>query len=884
MQKLLRRLSYLFRRNRLENELDEELRFHIEMKRRELEADGLDAAEAAKAARRGVGNVPLTRDRVRDVWIWPWLQNAILDLRYSVRALWRRPVYSGSVIGTIALAVALLTTILTISVVLARPLPFEDPDELFRVDVRTPDGARRGLSVLELEEWQRRIRTFAALGGFLSYDFTVVGGQAEALIAYLVTPGYLDLLGAKPARGRPFLPDEYEPGADRVVLLTHTFWVQRYDADPNVIGRTIDLEGSTGLRDSTGRYTVVGILPADFWHFHERGEIVLPLRTTATQMTSWSNRLVDTVIGRLTESTPQQAGTELTDLTRRLEREHLGTDSNLSVSVHSLAESHLAAFRSNVSLLLASTALVMLVAAMNVTLVVLARTHGRGAELAVRSSFGAGRLRLAWVHVSECTILAALGGSAGILTALWATPFMTSLIPPAVMAGTPGGVGAITPDTVVVVLALLSALVVGVCAASAAAWVVLHRQQPERMLNSGGRSTKSTTRVQRTLIAAQVAVAVVLVAGSGLLVRSFLQLQAVDLGVRPKPGIIFWVNLSPTRYMEVEARTRFYDDVLRELVGRPEVTRVSGVSMPFTLDWYFRVYARDDQAVTDPRRLPAVLDRAVTPTYFEEHGTALLAGRTFTEHDRPGRPRVAVLSNGFARQLWPGQRAVGKQLRVGGSVGEDFDLVTVVGVVADVRHASHREPEPMIYRPYAQHSPPWMYVSIEGLADAQRLMEVAREAVWQVDPNTPLEGPWTMEVWIAEQTAESRMLASVVSTFGSVALVLATVGTLGAMLYMVGLRMREFGIRMALGATNRRVIWTAARVGLVPACQGIAVGMVGAVLLGQALRTFLVGVTPVDAWVLGGVALLFAAGAVATSLVPAYWAARADPVTVLRAE
>ena len=280
---------------------------------------------------------------------------------------------------------------------------------------------------------------------------------------------------------------------------------------------------------------------------------------------------------------------------------------------------------------------------------------------------------------------------------------------------------------------------------------------------------------------------------------------------------------------------------------------------------------------------PTALDRAVTPTHFEEQGISLLAGRAFSERDRLGQPMVTVLSDALARRLWPDTNPLGQQLRVG-TTSNEIDVVTVVGVVADVRQAPERDPLPVIYRPYAQQPPPWMYIAVDGRVGADRLLDVAREAVWRVDPDTPVDGPWTMSEWIGARTAQPRMVAAVVSTFATVALVLAAVGTLGAMLYMVGLRLREFGIRIALGATDVHVLWTAARQGLIPACLGIGVGLLGATLLGEVLRSRLFGITPTDGWVLGSVALLFGVVALVASLVPAYGATRVDPVQTLRAE
>ena len=807
------------------------------------------------------------------------------DVRQVARALARTPGFTGIAVVTLALGIGVVTTMFTVAnAAIVRPLPFERPHQLYEVRKIAAGGGRVWLSLPELQEWQSQNRAFSGLAGSTAFDFNLRGNPPSTISATGVTPGYLELLGVHIHIGRRFVETEYGSGSDRVVLLTYPFWQQRFGADPNVIGTTLELEGPFHLSDSTGRYTVIGVLAPEFWHFFDRTRthVVLPLRASASHMADRNRRLVERVIGRLSDTSASVAAEGLRRISDTEDRQFLQSSANVSVDVLPLADAHFGTVRRTLILLLASTLVVAVIASANVALLFLARGYTRRHELAVRASLGANRLALARLQLIEAGIVALAGAVLGGAVSLWGLQIVRLLIPSAIGTMIPGGVEAIGHDGTTLLAVMLVTMALAVCAGSAPAWLAF-RTDATAPLRTARQVAHAGLSMQRILVVAEVALAVTLLAGSALLLNSMVRLNRVNLGITPPAGIVVWINLNLSRYPDNEAKTRFYDRLIEALDTQPQVSRTSAVDQPFNLDWLTVPFALEGQVWSNSRELPRALDRAVSPGYFAHHGIGLRQGRRFDERDNAGSPAVAIVSATLARRAWPGEVPLGRRLRLVERPSEPVE-VTVVGVVSDIRHAPQHEPMPIVYRPYAQHSPPWMYLSVEGTGGAEALLHAVRDAVAGVDVLQPVDGPWTLAEWMRYPTTQARLMTTLASVFAGSALLLAALGIYGVLTQVVARRDREFGIRIAVGATPARILWTASSLGLGLSSVGIAVGIGGAIVLTRTLEGMLFGVSPTDPATLATVAALFGGVSWIASIIPAYGATRVDPMLILRVE
>jgi putative ABC transport system permease protein len=371
-----------------------------------------------------------------------------------------------------------------------------------------------------------------------------------------------------------------------------------------------------------------------------------------------------------------------------------------------------------------------------------------------------------------------------------------------------------------------------------------------------------------------------------MLLKSLDHLRRVDLGIEPRDGLVVWLNLNPSRYSTNDDRLRFYGAVFEQLAAQPDIAHASGIDMPFNLDWQTTRIATGDTLRDAPERWPVALARATTPTYFERQGIRRLRGRTFTDQDDVRSPPVAIVSQTLADQYWPDGRAVGQQLTTRANSGE-VSTVMIVGIVADVRSAPAEPPKPIVYRPYRQAPPPWMYVTVEPRAAVSVLMSTIRRAVWAVDPDQPLDGasgPWTLREWLSAPAEQPRLVAVIANALAAVAGLLATTGLYGLLSYMVARRTAEFGLRMALGATHGRLVAHVLRHTMALTATGVALGLLAAAGVMWFLRGMLFGVPPLDPVIFSAAAIGFVMVAIVASIVPARRAMSVSPVTALRSE
>jgi putative ABC transport system permease protein len=869
LRSLFTRGRALAHQGRFEQDLDEELRFHLEMETAANVERGLSPEEARREALLGFGGVEKVKEECRDEDRLRWIETLAQDLRYGARLLRRSPGFTAAAVLTLALGIGANTAVFSVAdAVFLRPLPFAEPERLVAVWLNGPDHSVSQASFVELREASRSLADVAAYSG---WGFTLTGsGEPEALQGARVSAGLFRLLGARPALGRGFLPEDGTPGQGQVALLGHGLWHRRFGADPKILGKTITIDG--------GRYAVVGVMPIGF-HFpgRESSDLWLPLTIDATSEDFTAGYL--TLIGRLAPGmAPSQATAEVREVARRIrERDPDPEKEEIASAVVPLQTELAGDLRPALLVLLAAVGSVLLIACVNVANLLLARASVRQQEIAVRLALGAGRRRLLRQLLTESVMLAVLGGVAGVLLARAGVgPLAES-----VTAGSPQ-LNEVAVDGRILLfalgLSLAAALTFGLVPA-------LRSSAPDLQstLKEGGRSGSANPARQRlrsALVVAEIALALILVAGAGLLIQSLWRLYNVDPGFRTEDILSF--RLSPSFEGEDTApRQAFYEGVLERLAGLPGVEAVGAVHLtPLGgNNWNpsLRVEGRPGEA------LPSVDWRVATPGYFETLGIPLLAGRSFTGSDRDGAPGAALVNQTFARRVFPGGSPLGQRVNTFFE-GKD-NWVTIVGVIGDVKHHGlATAPEPEIYRPYAQHPITGMTVMLRASSDPLALAAEVREAVWGLDADVPISEVATLEEVVARSMARPRSVTVLLAVFAGIALLLGAIGIYGVMAYSVAHRRHEIGIRLALGARQGQVLRLVLGQGLALAALGLAVGLPLTAAATRLLESLLFGVAPADPLTLGGVALLLAVVALLASYYPARRAMEVDPVQALRYE
>jgi putative ABC transport system permease protein len=868
LRSLFSRGRALTRQGRFESELDEELRFHLEMETAANVERGMSPEEARRAALLDFGGVEKVKEDCRDEDRLRWIETLAQDLRYGARLLRRSPGFTAAAVLTLALGIGANTAVFSVAdAVFLRPLPFAEPERLAAVWLHGPDHSVSQASFVELREASRSLADVAA---YSAWGFTLTGsGEPEMLKGARVSANLFHLLGARPALGRMFLPEDGEPGRGKVALLGNGLWHRRFGADPKVLGRTITLNGES--------HTVIGVLPPDL-HFPSRefSDLWLPLTIDPAAEDFKVGYL--TLIGRMASGvTAAQATEEVRAIARRITEREPDDDEESAPVVVPLQTELAGDLRPVLLVLLAAVGSVLLIACANVANLLLARASVRRQEIAVRLALGAGRQRLLRQLLTESVMLGVLGGATGVLLALAGIGPLAE----GVTADSPQLTEAAVDGRILLFalgISLAAALLFGLVPA-------LRSSAPDLQgtLKEGGKSGSANPARQRlrsALVVAEIALALILVAGAGLLIQSLWRLYNVDPGFRAEGVLSF--RLSPAFQGEDTApRLAYYESVLERLAGLPEVEAAGAVHLtPLGgNNWNpsLRVEGRPGEA------LPSVDWRVATPGYFETLGIPLHAGRPFNSSDREGAPGVALVNQTFARRLFPGESPLGKRVNTFFE-GKD-NWVTIVGVIGDVKHhalASAAEPE--MYRPYAQYPTTGMTVMLRASSDPLRLVPAVREAVWAVDADVPISEVAPLEEVVARSVARQRSVTVLLAVFAGIALLLGAIGIYGVMAYAVAHRRHEIGIRLALGARQGQVLRLVLGQGMILAVLGLAVGLPATAAATRLLESLLFGVAPADPFTLGGVALLLGVVALLASYYPARRALEVDPVQALRYE
>ncbi len=801
------------------------------------------------------------------------MSQLLQDVRFALRRMRRELAFTLVVVATLALAIGATTAVFSVVYqVLLRPLPYPEPEQLVRLFQSTPQRERMGLTYLSLQGWREHSRAFQAMEGLSLWDLTLTGeeGPADRVRAGRVTAGLLPLLGVTPELGQPFGAETEVPGRDLVVLLSHALWQGRFGGSRDVVGRTLTLNGQP--------HTVVGVLPASF-HFAPDVDVWKPLAPNPA-VGEDPRGIYLRAVGRLRPGVSlEQARAELEGVAASLAREEAYAGEAPGVRVVPLQAQVVEGAREQLWLLAGIMALVLLVACANVANLLLARANAREREVSVRAALGAGRARLMQQFLVESVMLALTGGAAGLLLALWGMDLMRALLPREVL--TPE---AVRLDAHVLAIAtglsLLTSLLFGLVPALRAA-----RADGRGVLGGarGGRGSTGRGGALAVLVVAQVALALVPLVGAGLMLRTLHALQAVPLGFEPRDVHAADVFLPKNKYPE-EARQRLlFSELLERVRAMPGVQSASVAS---TVPLWGRTGVAPVLLPGEPTSAEETREytqfRAVSDDYFVTMGIPLKAGRVLETSDGPSTPPVMVVNETFARRYFPGASALGQRGKLSVD-GESFR--EVVGVVGDTHHDSLGEAPPAeVYLPMGQFPVLYMVLAVRSTQDTAMLAPALREQLRAVEPDMPLARVRSMEEVVDTSLGRTRVLGALLAAMAVLGLALAGLGLYGVLAYSVSQRTRELGIRIALGATDKQVLWLVVRRGVLLAAAGVALGLVGALALARGLSSMLYGVDTLDAVTFTAVPALLGAVALLASWLPARRALRVPPHEALRAD
>ena len=879
----------------VEQEVDEELAFHLDMHTRDLVAKGMDPRAARQAALDRVGDLQqlrrvcldLGRKRDRTMRIRQWIDELRHDVTFSIRQLRASPGFAAVAILTLALGIGANSAIFALAdATLLRPLRFAEADRLVQLHERTPTVDRSVVAPFEAAEWIARNRTFESMAAVSSNKRTIADRDgAGALIDYQnVGVRFFDLFRVTPIAGRTFLPEDDRPGSN-VVVLSERLWRDRFGSDPTLVGRPVEIDGDP--------FIVIGIVPAGF-------QVIAPSVAWTVMSTLFMRGPAGRghylrVVGRLRPGTTlADARHDMAAVADGIAREHPDLNKDRGVLLEDLHDGLVDSdLRLTAKILLAIVAVVLLTCAANVANLVLARTSARARELAVRTALGAGGRRIVRLLLAESLVLSATAAAVGAALGAAILAAAPALLPSRLL---PIDVP-LAFDSRVLAFCAAAAFLLAVVFGAVPAWQAT-RLPPLQAMAAGGRtSTGGGSRLRAVLAMSQVAAAVALLCGAGLLLRSLSALQRVDSGSRTAEVLTMTVGLPVVRngpnvrspYATPDGRRQYYEAVAREVASVPGVRSAAlGSALPLDGWWISMSF----QLAGEVPRPEAEKDDAryvhVGPAYFRTMGIPIVSGREFSSADTVGSVPVCMVNEAFVRRFLNGRAPIGTRLVVRAMItgGGPLPVRDIVSVVAQVKERpDESDAQPHIYVPFAQ-DPPWQLSLVvqPTLGPASALTPLVRAAVARVDKARPVMSVRTIATVSHEATSPARFRAALVGAFAALALSLAVVGVFGILAYSVQQRVREFGVRMALGATANQivalVVGDAARV----IAGGTIIGLIGAALLGRSLSAFLFGVRPSDPVTFASAALVLAATAALAIAVPVLRAVHVDPIVTLRDE
>jgi len=795
------------------------------------------------------------------------------DIRFAVRALTRNRTFTITALATVALGISVNTAIFSvIDSVLLTPPPFDHPDRIVTIDGENKALGLGGASLAypDVLDWRGDARAFDEIAIYRNQTFNVAAeDRAERASGALVSANYFRVFGVKPQLGRAFLPEEETLGMERVLVLSDAYWRRRFAASPAIVGERVLING--------WQYTVVGVMPKGF-AYPPSAEAWSPFAPDSQAMHRGSRFIRG--VGRLSAAvTIEQGATELNAIAKRLEQAYPVSSAGWRATVQPIQDAMVGRARTILYTCLGAVGFVLLIACANVANLLLARASGRAREIAVRKALGASSWVLTRQLLTESIVLAVGGATLGVLLSLWEVRLLKSVVPvplpPWLSIDVSGRALAFT-----VVLAVVTGVIAGIVPA-----LKLARGSVRESLTTGVRGSGSMrrSRAQRSLVVAEVALAVVLLAGAGVLLTSLARLQAVSPGFSADGVLAARLTLAGPTYHDRAAMVRFYDAVLNRLRETPGVVAAGAAgALPLSGSANTSSFQIPGRPAAPGGQGPTSRWERVTPDYFRALGIPLESGREFTGRDDANAPAVVIVTESWARTFFPGERnVVGQRLGQGGPEKQQ----TIVGVVGDVHQDGLDAPvQPTMYLAYAQAPEGGMTVVVRASGDAALLTSAVRDAVRAVDPTIPVYDVSTMQEQVSRSILAQRLSGSMIGVFALMALVLATVGVYGLIAYSVAERQHEIGIRLALGAQGQDVRRLVVGQGVRLTLTGVAIGVVGATLIGRSLRSMLYGVSAVHVPTLLAVSVILVSVAVFASWIPARRAARTDLLGALRGE
>ncbi|HEY3707394.1 MAG TPA: ABC transporter permease [Terracidiphilus sp.] len=871
----------LFGRRRAAVELDAELRDHLDRQIAENTARGMSAEEARTAAVRTFGNLTLLRDQARGTWNWARMESVLHDLRIGCRMLLRAPGFTVIAILVMALGIGANVALFTIvRGVLLKPLPYPDPGRLVTLYERSAEsglGQFNPVAAGSFYEWQRAaagVEQMAMVSPFQNYNVSAEGGKLpERIDASMCSWNLFSILGVQPALGRAFTASDDQHSAQATVILSDAFWRRRYASDPAIVGKSIWLDAKP--------YTIIGVLPASFvFNSAFGGATILVWTPIGHEAPDALLQAYDDhemiVTARLKPgATLASVLARLGAVQAQIKKEHKTGGVNGAVNGRSMLDDAVHEYKTPLYALLSATACVLLIACMNVASLLIARTAARSKEMALRTALGGGRLRLMRERLTESVLISACAGAAGIVMAWAALQLLVRMRPDM------NRIESIRIDSGVVLFTFATiagcALFSGLISALGSDGKKLLSALQESSRTNRGSHQRATLR--KVLLVLEVSLTVVLLAGAGLLLKSYQRMRSTDLGIPIENTLTMRVSLPESRYKEEVQQVAFFEQLIAGVRALPGVEAAGLVSTAPGQGWGGDTLG---DTVEQPRRVEDLVDmhrRAADPGYFAAAHIPLLRGRIFTSDERLARSHVTVISLATAQQLFPGQDPIGKHLRF------EFnkDAYEIIGVVGDTRWSIHEPPKPTMYMPLYGNG--WMSATIFVRAhNPESLAMPIENVVGKLDRDLPVADIMTLNDTIAKSTLDSQFDSVLILSFAIIALLLAAAGLYGVLAYLVTQRTGEIGIRMALGAPRPQVLRLILLDGLRPALLGLAVGLAASAATGRLITSMLFNTKPLDPGIYAGVAGTLLVVATIACILPAWRASRVDPMQALRTE
>ena len=865
------RIRSLFHRNRVESELDDELRFHLDRQIEKYVRSGLSFEEATRRARLESGGLEQQKENCRDARGTLFFETLLQDLLFALRMLRKNPGFTVVAGLTLALGIGANTAIFSvIDSVLLSLLPYPEPQQL--IVTKQDDSLQNVIDI------QRQTHTLSQGGGVNIEAMDYTGGtEPVQILAAYVDAGLLETLGVPPMLGRIIAPDEDVRGGPRNIVVSYHFWQDFLSSDPHALGKTIPLSGNN--------YAVIGVMPAGFALPREHADVFVSLWVAYPEAAPYRGVHFMRTYWRLKPGMAlSQAQAEMSTIDRRLAEQYPNTERDRETLLVPLHQWLTGDVRPALLVLFGAVGLVLLIACANFAGLLMARAIARQQEFAIRASLGAGRSRLIRQALTESGILAIIGGAAGLLLAKWGMGFLVSL-KPAELERFSG----IQMDAHVFLFVFGISLLTGAVFGLMPAWSAARADAAESLRDGARGSTAGpfSQVLRQLLVSVEFALALILLVGAGLLIKGFSRLRSVNPGFNPANVMTMHLQLPAIRYAEIPRQTEFRRQVLVRLNSLPGVDAAMVTDIPLGGNYLSHSFVIDGRPPVPVGAEPETQTLSVMGDYFRVMQVPIRAGRGFTAMDREGQPLVAVVNEEMVRKFFPHENPLGARIDWSRREGP-HQWMTVIGVAQDVKHSGLNQPvDPAVYAPFPQSDEAWrrwMTLAIRTPGASAELIEDVKKQVWSVDSQIPVSEVHSMEDLMGVSLAQQRFNMLLLGLFAALALILATVGIYGMMAYRVGQRMREIGIYIALGAQRRDVLRLVLSDGAKLAFFGIAMGIAGAIALTRVMTSLLFEVKPTDPETFAVVATLLAIVALAACYVPTRRAMRVDPVVALRYE